>query len=51
MWRTGQRDDEFMVAKMIIGVSPTDGFLKTGTSPKKMTTKRYYRKNDKWHLN
>lgn len=35
MWRTGQGDDEFMVAKMIIGVSPTEGFLKTGASKKK----------------
>lgn len=43
MWRTGQGDDEFMVAKMIIGVSPTEGFLKTGASPppkKKGTTGR-----------
>lgn len=50
MWRTGQGDDEFMVAKMIIGVSPTEGFLKTGASKKK-PTKRYYRKDNKWPLN
>lgn len=31
MWSTGQGNDEFM-AKMIIAVSPREGFLKTGAS-------------------